>query len=110
MTRLIDADVLKARLVELGWITDDPFAEVGDLEEIIDEAPTVEMPHGEWVQCSDRLPTAEDGERVLVHLSFDKPACEYVYIPWKTVGFEYQVGHIDAWFAIPKYEKRGESE
>lgn len=69
-----------------------------------------ERPRGKWVQCSDRLPTAEDGERVLVHLSFDKPTCEYVYIPWKTVGFEYQVGHIDAWFAIPKYEKRGEEK
>ena len=53
MTRLIDADVLKARLVELEWITDDPFAEVGDLEEIIDDIPTVERSRGKWE--NDRL-------------------------------------------------------
>lgn len=46
--RLIDADALKAYLRELGWITDDPFAELGDLEEIVDNAPTVERPHGKW--------------------------------------------------------------
>lgn len=61
-------------------------------------------PHDGWIQCSDRLPTAEDGERVIVHPCFDKPACEYVFVPWKTVEFEYKVGHIDAWFPIPKYK------
>lgn len=58
----------------------------------------------DWVSCSDRLPTAEDGERVVVHPCFEKPACEYVFVPWKTVEFEYKVGHIDAWFPIPKYK------
>jgi len=60
--------------------------------------------HDGWVKCSDRLPTAEDGERVVVHLCFEKPACEYVFVPWKTVRFEYEVGHIDAWFPIPTYK------
>lgn len=75
------------------------------------KCPTlVQRPHGEWIPCSERLPTAEDGERVVVHICFEKPACDYVFVPWQTVKFEYQVGHIDAWFAIPKYEKRGERE
>ena len=69
-----------------------------------------ERPNDGWIKCSDRLPTEDDGERVIVHMSYSKPVCEYVYIPWKSVEFEYKVGHVDAWFPIPKYEKSGETE
>ena len=63
--RLIDADVLKARLVELEWITDDPFAEVGDLKEIIDDIPTVERPQGKW--NTDEVEKAEMYIRECLH-------------------------------------------
>ena len=99
--RLIDADPFG--VVSFQGKSEDFIEGALFILDKIDEAPTIERP--QWVLCSERLPTAEDGERVLVHLSFDKPACEYVYIPWKTVGFEYQVGHIDAWFAIPPFEQ-----
>lgn len=82
---------------------------LGEFDEMTKPLDEEIRPHDGWVECSDRLPTAENGERVLVHLSFSKSVCEYVYIPWKTVGFEYQVGHIDAWFAIPKYKETEES-
>ena len=40
--RLIDADALKKVLKENEWLTDDPFTNLGGLEELIDNAPTVE--------------------------------------------------------------------
>lgn len=64
-----------------------------------------DRPHDGWIKCSDRLPTADDGERVIVHYCFEKPVCEYVFVPWKTVEFEYKVGHIDAWLPIPTYKE-----
>lgn len=105
--RLIDADPFG--VVSFQGKSEDFIEGALFILDKIYEAPTVEQP--QWIQCSDRLPTAEDGERVIVHICFEKPACEYVFVPWKTVGFEYQVGHIDAWFAIPKYkDTEGESE
>ena len=51
--RLVDADELKEAMQEhtdyKGYLVCDP-------EEIIDLAPTVERPYGEWIACSDRLP------------------------------------------------------
>lgn len=56
-----------------------------------------------WIPCSKQLPTEDNGERVIAHICIENSVCETIFIPWRSVEFEYQAGHVDAWLPIPKY-------
>lgn len=64
MTRLIDADALKKENERL-LHCDFPYLSEITLEELIDDAPTIDAePH--WIPCSERLPEAPFGCLVTV--------------------------------------------
>lgn len=114
--RLIDADELKEAMNEhtdyKGYLVCDP-------EEIIDNAPTVERPHGEWIPCSERLP--EECENVLGWIErnawidgSDYPKRKQeIAIGWHIKGiwhFDGYAGNTEcfAWMPLPEpYKKEG---
>jgi hypothetical protein len=83
------------------------YEHAGDL---LDEAPTIDRPHGEWIPCSERLPkifgtylvTTEEGK-----------VFEYDYdiLTVHLKKWSYCRKEIVAWMPLPKpYEKEGEAE
>ena len=87
--RLIDADALKEKLTELGWINNNPYNGDNMIEEIIDNTPTVELPVaigipimrpiGHWIKNAEpwdyQNPPFICSECGNPHL-FDTPYCE----------------------------------
>lgn len=55
--RLIDADFLKKRIEYGQGLVEFTANQIEEILEVIDDAPTVERPHGKWVQVMDK-----DGE------------------------------------------------
>lgn len=57
--RLIDADAFIEENQDIIDCEIDHPKYQDTLRELIDDAPTVERPHGEWIPCSERLPGDE---------------------------------------------------
>ena len=93
MTRMIDADAFKKENERL-LHCDFPYLSETTLEELIDEAPTIDAePH--WIPCSERLPEAL--EEVLVTSKYG-----HVYTSRIVHGeFEYG-GEVIAWMPLPE--------
>ena len=72
MTRLIDADALKNEMLSNAPIIVGNFYKI--LEKI-DEAPTVERPHGEW-KIDNKIYCSECGESI----------CDFIPNPTDAVG------------------------
>lgn len=133
--RLIDADVLKEAMQEhtdyKGYLVCDP-------EEIIDLAPTVERPHGEWIPITYRDMDAEeikqfeaefgtlaeedkkvfschmpeDGQDILISTKYgvaSDTCCYDGYGYWLDMHDDWE--GVDAWMPYPKpYNKEGEEK
>ena len=98
--RLIDADELKEAMEEhtdyKGYLVCDP-------EEIIDLAPTIEIP--QWIPCTDRLPD-KDGDYIATYTFCDKQVVNKVHYS-KHLGFFYN--SVIAWMPLPApYMKEGD--
>jgi len=50
--RIIDADALKESLFDL--VAPSGIIYASDMESLIDNAPTIERPHGEWIENYDK--------------------------------------------------------
>ena len=104
MKRLIDANAFKKENERL-LHCDFPYLSEATLEELIDEAPTIDAePH--WIPCSDRLP--EDDTEVVVSCTDDSGDSEFSYT---TTGWHFKgmwvVGNersyfVRAWMPLPK--------
>ena len=102
--RLIDANAFKKENERL-LHCDFPYLSEATLEELIDEAPTIDAePH--WIPCSDRLP--EDDTEVVVSCTDDSGDSEFSYT---TTGWHFKgmwvVGNersyfVRAWMPLPK--------
>ena len=118
--RLIDADAFKKILLEhemkhdkrrgfdeYSYGSASAYEYAGDL---LDEQPTVELPHGEWIPCSERLPE-EDGKYLVcwcgawgVDICFaEYSKCEKYW--HEKYGGEYR--GITAWMPLPKPYEEG---
>lgn len=107
--RLIDADELKEAMEEhtdyKGYLVCDP-------EEVIDLAPTVEIP--QWIPCSERLPKRD--ELVLVSFKTGRVhPCKYLDDGSENPWWSYiddccaWSNTVLAWMPLPKpYEEEGE--
>ena len=113
--RLIDADALK-RKFRCSY-NGDCYAPTCKgcrynvlLDEDIDEAPTVEPKHGEWIPCSERLPDKKDHYLMTV-ISRGKIRT-FVGLFMEDIGdfemFRYSFGEVLAWMPLPEPYKEGE--
>lgn len=113
--RLIDADALKE---VLGDTRDEElifryteFVRMDIVGEAIDQAPTIERPHGEWIPCSERLP--EESLNSVIGWDRFRERCVFVQymdghfqITGKQESFD-----IIAWMPLPEpYKEEGEAE
>ena len=100
MTRLIDADAFKKENERL-LHCDFPYLSETTLEELIDEAPTIDAePH--WIPCSERLPE-KDGY-YLTTTCYRQVYCDF----WNEDHFD-RTEAVIAWMPLPEpYE--GEKE
>ena len=111
--RLIDADAFIEENKDIIDCEIDHPKYQDTLRQLINLAPTVERPQGEWIPCSERLPEA--GQVVIVSdvrgdvyeytmnpLNVDK----YIDDKWTFMGYE-----ILAWMPLPEpYKGEGEAE
>lgn len=74
-----------------------------------EEPPTVsaDRPHGEWIPCSDRLPSEERH-----YLCCNKGYLPFIadYYGGQWYDFEREISRVDAWIPLPKPYKGGDGE
>lgn len=108
MTRLIDADALKKENERL-LHCDFPYLSEMTLEELIDEAPTINAePH--WIPCSERLPE-DDRSKVVTLANGNAEVGYYSNGDWWCVGDKFTLENptVIAWMPLPKpYEVEDE--
>lgn len=102
MERLIDADAFKKENERL-LHCDFPYLSETTLEELIDEAPTVDAePH--WIPCSERLPEVRQWvlcqcrAGIMDVLRLTEDGSWYKGYP----NTEYMGGFVVAWMPLPK--------
>ena len=107
MSRYVDTDVLKAKLMEYIGLTN-------GFERAFNEAPTIEIPT--WIPCSERLPEEPFGCLVTVYWE-DPYSGEYYQIYHETVGYDGEGWNnadgwtlpyeVIAWMPLPEPYKEG---
>ncbi len=114
--RLIDADALKAKVPNTNVDIFEDCRNCSTLmdwqvKELIDKMPTidsVDVKHGEWIPCSERLPNGQT--EVIVSCCDDAGDYKYNYTSfgWMTRDGEYWIVdneinyYVNAWMPLPE--------
>lgn len=78
-------------------------------EWIIEKTPSIESRCGEWISCSERLPSGD--VQVLVSVCVNDALWNIILMPAQSVKEYYKRGHINAWMPLPQpYEEHKEDE
>lgn len=90
------AEICKARTPD---IVSHQYAEL--FINAVRRAPSANIPQGEWIPCSERLPSEfSDDERVLATTEVDGSGV--ILMPAYDVKSWYRKGYITAWMPLPK--------
>ena len=106
------SDAIKA-LCKLGHevVVIDKVCSLGVATEFIDAIraiPSADRPQGEWIPCSERLPSGEDA--VLVSTCAFDAIYDVVFMRAEDVGRFYECGHVNAWMPSPEPWKGADDE
>lgn len=109
----MDDFILRTDAIEATWqepTYTDPLNVLTEVRDRIEAIPSADRPQGEWIPCSERLPSElSDDERVLATTDVD--GLGVILMPAYDVKSWYRKGYISAWMPLPKpYEEVKEND